>query len=170
LDDYLKQVEAASAAGLYYLSLAGALMVPDMCAALGAQDGRTSRVKYTAWFDSYAATKFTAFGECFLTGEECYGLRCSMLHQAGLDPSRGRYSRVWFIEPGSTDSIVMHLNQTRGALNIDVQIFVTDVVAAARAWITTVSGTQPYETNAAKTMRRHLDGLSYIRDGPPVIG
>jgi hypothetical protein len=50
MDDYLDQVEAgANVAQLYYLALAGALVIPDMCGALESQNGEATKAQYEAW-------------------------------------------------------------------------------------------------------------------------
>src|SRR5688572_25497386 len=98
-------------------------MVPDMCGAMGSPDGRTSPDRYVDWFDQHVAPAYGGF----VTGQDCYGLRCSMLHQARFEPHKGSYSRVLFIEPG-TSGILMHNNIMGDALNIDVQRFVVDML------------------------------------------
>jgi hypothetical protein len=55
--DFITQVEAAREGNLYYLALAGALMLPDMCAA-DAEDGTTNRERYGAWFDRWVSPRY----------------------------------------------------------------------------------------------------------------
>jgi hypothetical protein len=49
VEEMIRQIRAASAAGLYYLALFGALTLPDICGALTASDGKATKSKYTAW-------------------------------------------------------------------------------------------------------------------------
>jgi hypothetical protein len=96
---YFYQVRRASDVHLYYVALATALMIPDICSAMETPEGLTNRPSYVAWCDKWVAPKYaTPYGD-HLTGEDCYGLRCSMLHQGRLSPHRGGYSRVLFVEP-----------------------------------------------------------------------
>lgn len=162
--DYLDQLEAANDANLYYIALAGALMVPDMAAAMDAEDGRTSAERYAAWFDQQAASHF--YGN--ITGEDCYGLRCSVLHQGRMEPHKGSYSRVLFIEP-STSGLVMHCNVFQDALNIDVRVFVADLIRSGRAWLDAVETTDLYKRNYTRTMQRYPEGLAPFIGGMPVI-
>lgn len=47
MEEMIRQIRAASVAGLYYLALFGALTLPDICGALAASDGKASKTKYT---------------------------------------------------------------------------------------------------------------------------
>ena len=64
----------------------------------------------------------------------------------------------------------MHCNRINDALNLDLPRFCFDLVAAARAWLDAVEGTQPYETNAAAGVRRHPNGLAPYIVGMPLLG
>ena len=163
--DYLDQVEAANDANLFYVALAGALMVPDMAAAMDAPDGRTNAARYAAWFDQHAAQHFFDL----ITGEDCYGLRCSMLHQGRMEPHKGSYERVVFLEPGASDPVRLHCNVFGDALNIDVRMFVADIIRSARAWLDTAEPTELYKLNYERTMQRYPHGLRPYIEGFPVI-
>ena len=53
-----------------------------------------------------------------------------MLHEGRFIPHQGGYTRVLFIEPGA-GTLVAHNNVMDDALNIDVNIFVRDMVESA---------------------------------------
>ena len=97
MDDFLDQVEtAANMAQLYYLTLAGTLVIPDMCGALESADGEATGAKYIAWVDTWVVP---AYWDGFLTGADCYRFRCSFLHQGRTQHPMGSY-RLMFLEPG----------------------------------------------------------------------
>jgi hypothetical protein len=165
VNDFLDQVEAAAIDGrFYYLALAGALMVPDICGGLEAPDGEADGPLYTGWFNTYVAPLQGGF----LTGEDCYRFRCSFLHQGRTQHPKSGYSRILFIEPGASVN-VFHMNIMNDALNIDVRTFCLEMVRAARTWLATVEGTEPYETNLSSFVRRYPTGLSPYFGGLPVI-
>lgn len=87
-----------------------------------------------------------------------------------MRPHKGTYSRVVFLEPGGAPGIVAHCNALNDALNLDVNTFVNDVTAEAREWLNEVSGTEPFETNLAQSMRRHPNGMAPYIEGVSVIG
>lgn len=162
--DYFGQVARATNGGLYYLALAGALVVPDMCAAMEAEDGRATPARYIDWFDRHVAPKY----EGVITGEDSWGLRCSMLHQGRLRPHRGSYARVLFVEP--VREPVLHRNVINDALNIDVRLFVEDLLTGALAWLHDAEKTDVYQRNYEVSMKRHPNGLAPYIGGAPVIG
>jgi len=166
--DYFDQVRRAAQSGLYYVALGGALAIPDMCAAMETASGLTTDRLYEAWFDEWVAPKYSGAGGAHMTGHDCYGLRCSMLHQGRLEPHKGSYKRVLFIEPGAT-TVVAHNNIMNDALNIDVNIFVRDMVESAVAWHERASQATAYQANYPRFMQRYPWGLKPYIGGVPVI-
>ncbi len=84
----IRQIRAASAAGLYYLALFGALTLPDICGALAASDGKATKSKYITWLRSNVPEEA---GDADLI----YGLRCSLLHQGRTLPHGGSRPLEW---------------------------------------------------------------------------
>lgn len=82
--EFFDQVLRAADAHLYYLALFGALAIPDVCASMESADGLTCGPRYIGWFDAHVAARYTVGPgrEPSLTGQDAYGIRCSMLHQA----------------------------------------------------------------------------------------
>lgn len=163
MNDFLDQVKRGLDANLYYLSLLAALAIPDMCAGLEATDGITNSSRYKAWYDKHCAAICS-----FLVGEDCYYYRWSMLHQGTSQNPGSSFSRVLFIEPGMTTN-VLHCNVLRDALNIDVRLFCLGIVEAAESWLTSVEGTEPFESNIDRFVHRYPSGLSPYIVGVPVI-
>jgi hypothetical protein len=163
--DFFEQVaRAGQSDGLYFLALAGSLMIPDLCAAMESDDGLATPQRYISWADRYLAPKYGGN----LSGENCYGLRCALLHQGRLRPHSGSWERVLFIEPGPRGGTV-HNNSLGDALNIDVQIFVADMVDAALAWLSDTEDSANYRANLGKFMQRYPDGIPGYIEGPPII-
>ncbi|OGK44080.1 hypothetical protein A2957_01300 [Candidatus Roizmanbacteria bacterium RIFCSPLOWO2_01_FULL_38_11] len=57
----------------WYAALFVSLSFPDICAAL--ESGETSGKKYADWFE-----KNLSQYKGFLSGNDCYALRCALLH------------------------------------------------------------------------------------------
>lgn len=163
--DLLKQIELSLHANLYYLSLVAVLCLPDMCAALGSLDGRTTGQRYAKWFDDNVAPKY---GDR-LSGETCYQFRCSLLHEGTTQHPTSKYTRIIFLEPGSSGH-TFHNNLIDDALNLDVRIFCFDVMGAAAAWINANEDTATYKNNSARFIQRYPAGLAPYIVGTPVIG
>ena len=166
--DLFGQIRTANSARLYFVALFAALTLPDICAALEAPDGQASGSQYIAWFDAHVAPMYGVAGSTTLTGRVAYRFRCSMLHQATTQDPKNAFSRILFIEPGTT-GIVAHNNVINGALNIDAQVFVDDVVRAAESWFTAAQSDPTVQMNYARSIQRHPGGLPPYIVGVPVI-
>jgi hypothetical protein len=147
---------------LYYLTLASALVIPDMCSGLEAADGKTTGALYQAWFDRHVSQKYVGAAGPSFSGEDCYGLRCAMLHQGRLEPHKGVYKRILFIEPHG--GLTLHNNVINDALNIDVTQFARDMVESAEQWLIAAEQIPEYQANYPRYMQRYAQGL------PPYIG
>ena len=103
--DLLEQIrEALRNPRLYYLALFASLALPDICGAINSEDGKANKWKYVKWYDQYVARTCP-----FLTGEDCYRFRCSLLHQGSTQHPKSSYARIVFVEPSATAS-VFHCN------------------------------------------------------------
>jgi len=162
--DFLRQIEIGLDANLYLLSLFSALVIPDLYGAMSSENGEASAEKYKVWFDKYVAPKCKGF----LSGEDCYYFRCSLLHQGSSQHPRSNYKRVLFVEPSATTN-VFHNNIMNDALNIDVRIFCKDIISGAEVWIIENEETGLYKKNYDKFMRRYPNGLRPYIVGVPVI-
>lgn len=167
MDILFKQIRKALDEHLYYLSLCTSLMIPSICGAMSSADGEDTGEKYAQWFDKFVASRYSGN----FTGHDCYRFRCSLLHQGRTQHSKGRYSRIIFLEPGSQSSgLTLHNNVLGDALNIDVHIFCSDIVDGAELWHKQAVSTPEYQANYAKFAARHPDGLKPYIVGVPVIG
>ena len=100
LEPILWQIKKAIEAKLYYLALAVALSIPDICSTLEwdpdpnvlwANRGRQSK-RYKHWFDTYLKGEFT-----FLTADDCYSIRCGVLHQGSVGRPDDQYDQLAFL-------------------------------------------------------------------------
>ena len=164
----IDQIQRAVAANLYYVALLAALSLPDICGAMESDDGQATKEKYIAWFERWVAPKYTVRGAASFSGEVCWYYRCSALHQGRSSHPRMGYSRVLFLEPGST-KIVLHNNIMKDALNIDLRCFVGDLLAGALQWLQQAEGTVNYNRNYPSFMQRYPNGLAPYVAGIAVI-
>jgi hypothetical protein len=122
----------------WYAALYLSLTLPDICARLEADNGKTSGPKFVAWFDQYLADKYrhriggSPVPHVFLSGNDCYALRCSMLHEGGADITTQRCREV--LERFHFTVVGAHCNQFNSILQLDVPTFCKDVCSAAERW------------------------------------
>jgi hypothetical protein len=162
--DILDQIRLSLNNNLYYCALFVALSMPDICGAMESPDGQTDNQKYIKWFDVYVGSKYINF----LSGEDCYYFRCSLLHQARSQHPKSNYARVIFVEPSVTTNI-FHCNILNDALNLDVRIFCEDIITGVQEWLLKFEGTPIFSQNYNMFMRRYPNGLPPYIVGVPVI-
>ncbi len=163
--DLLDQVDKALQANLYYVALFVSLAIPDICGAIGSTSGQATKTKYVDWFDKYVGQRYSGF----LTADDCWFFRCSLMHQGSSQHPKSMYSRILFVEPTATTG-VFHCNVLNGALNIDVRIFCCDILSGALSWLQQHQGTAVYQRNYSRFMRRYPNGLAPYIVGVPVVG
>lgn len=154
----------ASEAGLYYPALMMALVFPDICASLSAENGRTSGSKYRAWLVEHAAQPKD---EAALL----YGFRCSMLHQGSAFPDRGDFPLA-FIEPTPGASQLHNLSTVVGDSRIgwlSVPLFVEEIATAVENWVHSYESSETVMRNMERFVRRRPEGLPPHVVGAPVI-
>ena len=180
----INQIEGSLGSGFYYLSLFGALALPDIAGALESDDGEASGKKYIDWYEKWVRPRFLEsplsmipeqvrlqFGDqrSPLSGEDCYYFRCSLLHQGSSQHPKGEFTRIIFIEPGSTTN-VFHHTQIKDALAIDLSLFCREVTSGAIRWLETVEESPRYKQNYERFARRHAEGLPPYIGGIPIVG
>lgn len=165
--ELLQQIRKALDADLYYLALYVTLTLPDILGAMESENGWATREKYIAWFDKYVAPTYTVLGRNTLTGEICYGLRCSLLHQGKLELNGKSFSRVIFVEP--TREIRVHRNVLNDALQLDISSFCMDMLRGAELCLDEHEDTEQFQKNYDNFIRRHPNGLAPYIEGLPVI-
>ncbi|WP_150721682.1 hypothetical protein [Pandoraea capi] len=125
----------------WYGALALALTMPDVCGRLSEPDAN-SRSRYVRWFDQWLLASFTVnVGPhqervVFLSGSDCYALRCSYLHEGAgnIEEQHAREAlrSFHFITP--PNSGVMHNNRVNDVLQLQVDIFCRQIAAAVDRW------------------------------------
>lgn len=78
----------------------------------------------------------------FLSGNDCYALRCSYLHEGKSDISHQRIQEVIedfeFVVP--PEGGICHCNQSNQKLQLQVSIFCKDILKSIEDWLKNISG------------------------------
>jgi hypothetical protein len=167
--EFFEQVARGGEGAFSYLALSGALIVPDICGAMESEDGCATPSRYIAWFDERVAPLYEdpRDGTPMLSGEDCYMLRCSFLHQGTTQHEHGSYSRILFVEPNPR--AVLHMNIVNDALNIAIREFCHEMAAAALAWLKGVENTEVFKRNYGRFLQRYPEAPEPYKLGLPVI-
>lgn len=121
----------------WFAGLFLALCMPDICGSLEKPNAPVGE-RYKDWFNSYLSQKYSSM----FSADDCYYFRCSCLHQ-GLDShSKLAQDRIHFIPPPPRENIV-HLNMFHNILQMQIDIFCTDIAGAVDAWYQKIAKNNP---------------------------
>ena len=169
MEDLLEAIKKGLQDGNYYSSLFLTVMLPSICVALESVDGEDRSTRYIAWYNKYVQNYP-------LDGEDCYKLRCSLLHQATTIHKESSFSRVLFTFPNEKGH-VFHMNifgikfnnKSIKALNLDIKLFSETLIAATEKWLKEVEGSENYKKHIKNTLKIYPDGFAPYFKGIPVI-
>lgn len=168
----LEDIRRAHEAGLYYVAVAVALSLPDVCAALEDDPHKPSKVgeRYIRWFNANAADAFK-----LLDAESCYRLRCGVLHEAKSQHRKLKYDRVLFLPPGSpfsgTEVITSHnMRVDESALTLGTDHFCFSMIETVLTWYEFNKESPNVIANMPNLVRYRPEGLSPHIVGVPLIG
>jgi hypothetical protein len=168
MDRFISAINRSLETDNWNAALFQALTLPDICARLEAENGKTSGPKYVEWFDKYLASSYRdeigCHGEIhvFLSGSDCYALRCAMLHE-GSDDIGSQRARQTLDRFQFTANRTAHLNQDGPVLQLDVSAFCMSMTWAAQRWLNDFRRDHPEKVG-------RLDELiTIVVDNAPVL-
>ena len=145
----LTAIKAAVAQRNWYAALCTTLALPDICGWLEDPTAKT-QPRYVAWFDHFIASQYisevgaTHERHVFLSGRDCYALRCAFLHEGREEIAnqvvREALDRFQFIVP--PEGWMVHNNQHGSKLQLQVDIFCLQFAAGGECWLRDV-GSKP---------------------------
>jgi len=123
----------------FYVALVTALTIPDICVAL--EHGKTTGAEYSKWFE----TNLVDYKRS-LSGNDCYALRCSILHQGIDDISEQKRQDVLehyvFLTEGPHRNLIKNCTFKKGTeqvtvsfLQLNVGKFCEDICKASEVWL-----------------------------------
>ena len=149
----------------------GSLTIPDTCGALR-EPGASVGQRYKNWFNAYAAASFnTGNPATSLSADDCYQLRCSLLHENSqiLHKVTGQATRVIFVAPDPQD-MVLDMSLLDDALALHIPSFCDRILSALSKWDVAEGSDPAVIANAASVVRLHPQGLAPYVVGYPILG
>jgi hypothetical protein len=141
MENLVKALDLSIKSKNWYGSLFIALSVPDICGYLELPT-KGSQERYEQWFSKYMLQKYSrCIGgsntpHVFLSSSDCYALRCALLHEGREEITQQRardaLERFHFTEPSSR---IVHLNQINQILQLQVDIFCSDMLSGLQRWL-----------------------------------
>lgn len=133
----------------WYSALVLSLILPDICAKLEGST-KSSAERYAEWFDKYLGNSGRKYDQ-FLTGHDCYALRCSFLHEGhGNIEERNATERQrekdvldrFIFHSGECHRIRLNNNHFgdpesdgKDNLVLSVETFCQDILEATKEWL-----------------------------------
>lgn len=158
----LEQIGACLEKRLYYVAIMTSLVIPDIGGAIDSDNGEATQKKYVTWFDKYVKPRYS--GKANLTGDECYYLRCSMLHQGKIKHSKIKVAFMRF--PQSRVSVYPFLLPNNLGRLIEPHTFCNHVIYAAYDWLEVVHDSDRFKKNIRGFMNMY--SLTFVdkQDNP----
>lgn len=130
----------------WYGALSMALILPDVCGRLETPSEGVGK-RYMRWYVSFVQHKYEMNWQdgkhVFLSGADCYALRCSFLHEGSGDitgqKARKVLDRFHFIIPPGKGNVI-HKIQRDSALLLQTDIFCKDMIEGVAEWEKAVCG------------------------------
>lgn len=174
MKDLIVAIDKALQDKNWYGALFISLTIPDICGRLQYPKLKTGK-RYVSWFEKYLKEKYTsrvgASGKehVFLSGEDCYSLRCALLHEGTDDITRQKSRKVLekflFMTTGSHCNYMQN-NYVNGkrvptTLQLNVERFCRDISSAAEKWLEDVAGDKAIMEELKNTIRIYGLGTVY---------
>ncbi|MFD7500628.1 hypothetical protein [Streptomyces sp. NPDC059850] len=168
MEGFFDGLEQAVRKRNWHAALVLALTLPDICTKASDPDRTGTRRPYVAWFETFVAPAYTRYAGSpghreeikYLSGADCYGLRCALLHEGSDDTTRSARDALdefYFCTPGDLGNTV-HMNKSGRALNLMVDQFALDMLDGARRWWATLSPEQQAGARAGQITLHSTDG------------
>jgi len=170
MESVLAEIEKALSSRLYHLAVVMTLTMPDICSALESSNGKTSGIKYKAWWQKYLSAEYPA-----LTGADAYSLRCGVIHQGKFGHENLKYDRIiWTFPHPRRITIHKSIMSNTGSLTgivyqLDASIFCRNVIAAVRAWYQVAQSDPHVKANLPNLIQLYPQGYPPYIIGLPVI-
>lgn len=141
MEELVEALRRCVADANWYAGVALALAAPDICGAIAYPElAKKSQERYRQWFEAHLQGHFTRrVGEprVYLSGNDCYALRCAFLHQGSevIDgqSARERLSRFRLTEPDPSGRNRLNA-EVEGSLRLEVKSFCEHVAEAVESW------------------------------------
>ena len=159
METILAEIQYALLAKFYYMAVAVSLTLPDICAALESQSGKTSGPQYKKWYRDNLAQTFHQ-----MTDDDCYSLRCGVLHQGRFGHAKSQYDRIIFTMPHPVvtlaEGTVMRDigGLSENVLRYDADWSCKEMVSAARRWFSDMQTDPNVQVNLPRLVRFRQNG------------
>lgn len=168
---FTESIEKSLNSKNYFAALNMALTLPDICCSLEDETRRTSGKKYAEWFKKYVGSKYSSKIGCeetetiFLSGEECFALRCTYLHKGVnhiedekiLRDYEGGSKKIEFMAEMNSDCIKIN-----GVLLLKLENFCCNIIVGVNQWLSDKKDSFVIRNRMSEIPEIHTSGFSPI--------
>jgi hypothetical protein len=151
LFDILSQINIAAENGLDLLAISMTVALPDICASLISDNGRTDPKLYKAWCAENLKAGFE-----YVTPDDLYSMRCGVLHNGRFGDLKHNVARVIFIPKGGS---VFSDCKGDDAYIYSVLTFCRNMNRAVVAWYEANQNHPNVSANIGRLMQYRQDGF-----------
>jgi hypothetical protein len=146
----------------WFSAIALALTLPDICGALETPREQNG-VRYKRWFKQWMEPTYSVVipvigPHVFLSADNCWALRCSYLHAGNGEIRPGNIQSALesfhFIEPPHNGRTI-HMNKVGEVLQLQVDKFCDEMIAAVEEWQGYVAGDLEIEARRQELLQVH---------------
>lgn len=151
----------------FYAALTLALTLPDICGRLSYPElkgPRKSKERYIKWFDKYLLHHYKrpTDGFIFMSGGDCYALRCALLHEGTGDLSNHSAKREDVLSEFAFSVTESHCGKYNGVLLLNVYVFCYQVCQGVKAWSDDYKDDSLVQAGIAGLLTIHTQGFNPI--------
>lgn len=158
MNDLINSVKFSLATANWYAALLTTLTLPDIAGKIESKISSSNK-RYADWFNKFVGDKYKSkigvghVDHIFLSGNDCYALRCSYLHEGTStiinQPARAILEDFQFVAPPRSGSV--HCNQLNNKLQLQIDIFCNDIINGIEQWLKNVEN-DPIKKSALSNM------------------
>lgn len=142
---FLSQIDECVKKGFYYVAIMASLVIPDIGGAIDSDNGSANKTKYAGWFNKYVQPRY--IGDLKLTGDECFYLRCSMLHQGKTKHDADKIKVAFTNFPQVIPPVTPLFRHNSLGLLIDPRTFCYNMIYGAYCWLEVVHDDDCFKKN-----------------------
>lgn len=155
MQQFVDSTRAAVNQSNWYAALAMALTLPDICGRIEEPTAK-SEPRFVSWYDRFLLARYQGHPggtqHTFLSGSDCYALRCAFLHQGelGINDQRAREALEHFQFTAPRLGSFVHMNQVNNLLQLQVDRFCLDVCEGVEKWLASIVGNADIQSRLVK--------------------
>lgn len=169
MDDLVEAIEIAINTENYYAALFLSLTLPDICGNIEYPELSKKSDRYKEWFRINMTPKYIINNKVSLLGDDCYALRCSMLHE-GNSSVESQSSHILFkkfifgtFQAHKSCFFDCDLSGQKwdAVIELSVNQFCKDMCESARDWLNGGSFTEEQQEKMKSIITIYPPGTSF---------